>query len=650
MNKTLAILLSLLGILPVDARAQGIAYGSITNFDTVNDTGKVCHGFEIEMEDCRSTDIGYTYDYNHYGTPRVTQDDSIPAHPVCRVRWGSRKNPDGSWAAYTAIPTGPIAPTDGHQFTNPAVNFGGEHFGVSYRIQPSTIRYFWLVDDGSGNLVHGGQVQVAAPSFLYYPPQGVEPAQVQAAIEPPIPELPVAEFGPALWVKEIRTTSHNQKEIALRDLVSDDPDDPNDPNWRNGEPDEVEVEWQLLQTEFARPAEGNGELVAAAEPLEDEDEVVTRRYEFFEYIGPVDEESGEAKTDRVGPDGVHGDGVKTINGVEIDLSTIEVVGEYKGAQMAAVIVDAAVGLIDHLADGFIDEAYADRAVVLPGNAPFLASSQGGLPAGMSFDPVTGVLSGTPTEAGEFVYSVSVSENGLPALEKSYRFKIWEAGAVMPPEVILDTSADPVEGGTTTGDGSYEPGAEVSVAATPARGYVFLEWRDNGVGVGSNPTYAFIADVNHSLVARFEPAASGALPDLSIGAKRSSQLGDGIRNADGSNQTMRLVLPSRRKGQFFFKIQNDSAAAGALAVTAKGMARGTEVSYFDFSNGRKNVTARLTRSGLVVPLQGSGQKEFLAVVAVRPGSRLKGSRFLVKARSEEGLLDVVNALLKSKRPL
>ena len=62
------------------ARAS-IAYGSINNFDTVNDTGHLCHGFEIEIEDCRTTDITYTYNYNHYGVPRFEQDDTDPLHP-----------------------------------------------------------------------------------------------------------------------------------------------------------------------------------------------------------------------------------------------------------------------------------------------------------------------------------------------------------------------------------------------------------------------------------------------------------------------------------------------------------------------------------------------------------------------------------------
>src|SRR5690348_6343017 len=54
------------------ARAS-VAYGSINNFDTVNDTSNVCHGFEIELDDIRSTDITYTFDYNHYGTPKITE-------------------------------------------------------------------------------------------------------------------------------------------------------------------------------------------------------------------------------------------------------------------------------------------------------------------------------------------------------------------------------------------------------------------------------------------------------------------------------------------------------------------------------------------------------------------------------------------------
>ena len=486
------------------ARAS-IAYGSINNFDTVNDTGHDCHGFEIELEDCHSTDITYTYDYNHYGTPRITQDDSIAGHPKCVIRWESRKNPDGSWASFTAIPSGPINPTDGHQFTNPNVNFGGEHFGVGYRVAVGAIRYQWLIDDGAGNLTHGGAVQVSTPSFTYYPPVAAQPAQVQAVIEPPEPpEIPVLEFGEAVWVKEIRTTTHNNGKVELRDLVSEDPDDPNDVNWRNGEPDEIEVEWQLLQREFSKPDGGNnGRLVAAPEDLDNGDEVVTRRYEFYEYLGPLDEESGEAKASNVGPDDIHGEGIKTINGEEVDLSTVVVVGEYKGAQMAAVAVEGGIGLIDHVSDGEIDVPYTDRRVVVEGPLPFSATLEGQLPQGMALNLFTGILSGTPTESGEFQFAVTVDDSTNPPVAKNYTLAIADAGIEPPPVFVVDTSPLPADAGGTSGDGSYEPGTDVTIVATPVPGYRFVNWMDNGAVVSTNSSHTFnIGDVNRSLVANF----------------------------------------------------------------------------------------------------------------------------------------------------
>ena len=133
-----------------------IAYGSINNFDTVNDTGHECHGFEIEIEDCHSTAITYTYNYNHYGVPHITEDNSVAGHPKTIIRWESKKNANGTWAAYTAIPAAPIPPTQGHQFTNPAVNFGGEHFGVGYNAAVGAVHYDWLIDGGTGSLVMNG--------------------------------------------------------------------------------------------------------------------------------------------------------------------------------------------------------------------------------------------------------------------------------------------------------------------------------------------------------------------------------------------------------------------------------------------------------------------------------------------------------------
>ena len=480
------------------AASASTAYGSINNFDVVNDTGTPCHGFEIEIEDCPSTGITYTYDWNHYGTCKISQDDSLPGHPKSFIRWAAVRKPDGTWSAHTAVPTTPIAPTNGHMFTNPAVNFGGEHFGVGINANASAVKYFWLVDDGAGNLVRGPAVQVSTPTFTYYAPAAGVPAQVQAVIEPPEPpEIHVKEFGKPVWVKEIRTTTHNNREVKLRDLVSDDPGDDDDRNWRNAVPDEVEVEWEILQVEFNAGDGGpKGRLEAAPEDLEDGDEVVTRRYEFFEYTGPLDQESGEVATDSVGPDDLHGEGLAQVNGMEIDLSTVEVVGKYLGAQMSAFNPEAEVGLAEHLQNGEVGEAYPDRLVVIPGATPFTCTRSGDLPDGLVFDEETGILSGTPSAPGEFTFTIEASDTVLPAVAKSYTIAVAEAGAVLPPQAVIDTVADPLDGGVTGGSGAYDIGQVASLTATANPGYRFVHWTDNGQVVSNQASYSLTADVNH----------------------------------------------------------------------------------------------------------------------------------------------------------
>ncbi len=488
------------------ARAS-TAYGSLNNFDVVNDTGTECHGFEIELEDINCSDITYTYDWNHYGKCKITEDLSVPGHPKTIVRWASGKNPDGTWAAYTAIPSGSIAATDGHRFTNPSLNFGGEHFGVGYRKPPTAVRYNWLVDDGRGTLVKGPEVQVSTPVFRYYPPALNAPAQVVAAIEPP-PEVPVKEFGDPLWLKEIRTTSHNNGKVELRDLVSDDPDDPDEPNWRNGEPDEVEVEWQLMQTEFNKADGGaNGLHEGAPEELPDGDEVVTRRYEFYKYTGPLDEETGEAKADKVGPDGIHGVSKTKEDGTVVDYTDVEIVGDFIGSQMAAVDPEAKVDLIDHLPDAEAQVAYPDRLVVVPGATPFTASLVGALPPGMNFEAAAGILSGTPQTEGEYQFGVTAEDQTGTVVSKDYTVRVAAAGEELPPAFVLETAADPAVGGTVTESATFEPGAQTEVTATPTAGYTFVNWTENGVVVGVDPLLPVEMNVNHSLTAHFEPDAN-----------------------------------------------------------------------------------------------------------------------------------------------
>lgn len=414
--------------LPAARAVASTAYGDLNNFDVFNDTTRDCHGFEIELEDIHSTDITYTYDWNHYGAPKITEDASNPAHPKVTVRYAA-KYTGASFSAFTAVPANAPSPTNGHMCTNPSVNIGCEHFGVGYYGTPTVIRYHWLVEDPffPGTLIQGPAVNVATPSWTYYPPAPAQPvAQVQAVIlAPPPPPVPVYEFGDAVWVKSIVTTSHNAAVVELKDLVSDDPADPDDKNWANGEPDEVEVEWQLLQTEFSNPAGANNDLAGGNEELPNGDEVVTRRYEFYKYTGPLDPESNEATCDNYPQIAEPSDPKYK---AECDPAAATVLGDYIGAQMAGFNVEAVLGLIDHVEDGNINEPYTDRTVVVGGNTPYITEiTSGALPPGLSIDSASGVLSGMPMAGGQYSFTVTATDADLVQASKAYTVTVVGLG-------------------------------------------------------------------------------------------------------------------------------------------------------------------------------------------------------------------------------
>jgi hypothetical protein len=171
--------------------------------------------------------------------------------------------------------------------------------------------------------------------------------------------------------------------------------------------------------------------------------------------------------------------------------------------MAAVEVDAGLGLIDHLQDGVIHEAYPDRTLVIAGAAPFTAATEGQLPDGMAFDAVTGIISGTPASSGAFSFTVRASEAGQAAQVRIYNFNVSVAGMAPPQLFEVETLAQPVGSGVVTGGGPHDAGAMVTVAAQPLPGYAFKQWTEQGQAVSMEASYTFELTVHHALMAEFE---------------------------------------------------------------------------------------------------------------------------------------------------
>ena len=68
---------------------------------------------------------------------------------------------------------------------------------------------------------------------------------------------------------------------------------------------------------------------------------------------------------------------------------------------------------------------------------------------------------------------------------------------------ITATANPTNGGTTTGGGTYNYGQSCSLTATPAQGYSFVRWTKNGTQVSTNATYTFTVTESAAYVAHFE---------------------------------------------------------------------------------------------------------------------------------------------------
>ena len=68
--------------------------------------------------------------------------------------------------------------------------------------------------------------------------------------------------------------------------------------------------------------------------------------------------------------------------------------------------------------------------------------------------------------------------------------------------VISVTINPTNGGTVSGAGTYTINQACTLVATPATGYDFICWKENGVPVANNPVYTFTVTAPRNLVAQF----------------------------------------------------------------------------------------------------------------------------------------------------
>lgn len=273
---------------PISVATAQITYGTLDNFDVINDTGGETHGFEIELEGISAPDVVYTFGapYQRYGDPTI-----VPTATGVIIHYAATFT-SNTWSATTPIAVAPYLPTQGHScwtggVSDPAIYYaaGCDHFGASLNATPTKTTYRWLVESapGSGTLIpFGTPPPLPAPVWNVTPPAVPGAQPIAAAVIAPPASADPTKCGDALWTKVYVTELRSGLQADdLDHMVIDDPN-----SIVPSEPVEIEFEWVLLQ---ACPNNAGGEQeFGGAQEVGAGNEAVSRRFEFYKYTGQYD--------------------------------------------------------------------------------------------------------------------------------------------------------------------------------------------------------------------------------------------------------------------------------------------------------------------------------------------------------------------------
>ena len=148
---------------------------------------------------------------------------------------------------------------------------------------------------------------------------------------------------------------------------------------------------------------------------------------------------------------------------------------------------------------------------------------------------------------------------------------------------INLSSNPSNGGNVIGNGSFNYGSSVTVVATSANGFRFLNWTENGNVVSTSSSYSFTLIADRNLVANFE-----LIPAISISpefSSVSSLLGTGsfsVINTTGGNMIWDAVTNSNwltitngssgtNNGivQYRYETNTGDARIGTITITSTG---------------------------------------------------------------------------------
>lgn len=183
------------------------------------------------------------------------------------------------------------------------------------------------------------------------------------------------------------------------------------------------------------------------------------------------------------------------------------------------------------------------------------------------------------------------------------------------QFTINVSANPNNGGTVSGGGTYNEGTSCTVRATPNAGYTFTNWTENGNVVSTNLRYTFVVTGNRNLVANF------TMSTYTITATADPTTGGTVAGGGTFNQGQSCTLTATPATGYNFVnwTKNGQQVSTNATYTFTVTESATYVAHFQLQSFTISLSANPANAGTV---SGDGNYNYgeSCTVIARPNQR------------------------------